>query len=87
MNHILMAPHRQSLKGEGKENINRDKKKVWDSHALCYQPQTHHSEARTESCRCEREIGRNYRLSQIQVKSVSSASLCFVHFTKQTVVA
>lgn len=38
MNHILMAPHSQTLKGEEKENINRDKKKVWDSHALCYQP-------------------------------------------------
>lgn len=37
MNHILMVPHSQSLKGEGKEN-NRDKKKVWDNRPLCDHP-------------------------------------------------
>lgn len=36
MNHILMGPHNQSLKGEGEKD--RDGEEEWGGHPLCYHP-------------------------------------------------
>lgn len=61
MNHILMSPHSQSLKGEGRKKKIETGRKSGAS-TLCVTISNHY-ETHTVSCHCEQETGHNYGLS------------------------